>query len=130
MSFKEKILDILRLWYDKGAVFFFPRKDTLRMEISKKEWVSENSVFFFPLPTFSGKKIRVVNPPIIIFMIKKWSYELHFRNTNSHHVIGFFFYENDYRGFTMRIFFQKRFWAGRTKYRYLHSLTPFLRFWS
>ena len=47
----------------KGVVFyFFPGKDTFSMKISKKEWVSEISgIFFFPPPTFSGKKkIRIV----------------------------------------------------------------------
>ena len=63
-------------------------------------------------------------------MTKKWSYGLHFRkNTNPHHVIGFFCHKNGYRGFTKRIFFfPRKLGAGKKKYRDFHSLTPFLRF--
>ena len=58
-------------------------------------------------------------------MTKKWSYGLHFRkNTNPHHVIGFFCHKNGYRGFTKRIFFFPRKLGAGTKNTaiFTHSL--------
>ena len=71
----------------KGVVFFyFPGKDTFRMEISKKEWVSENrGIFFFPLPTFSEKKNTLSKSSITIFMKKNpitWCGFVFFRKCN------------------------------------------------
>ena len=108
----------------------------------KRYWATHSLLFetcgiFF---SGSGKKNTVQKSQIIKVwadepgwtptkMTKKWSYELHFRkNTNSHHIIGFFNHEHGYRGFSMRIFFFQKVGSGKKKYRDFHSLTPFLRF--
>ena len=87
--------------------------------------------FFFPDPEkkkyspkisdYSGLgQWTLVNPTK---MTKKWSYGLHFRkNTNPHHVIGFFCHKNGYRGFTKRIFFPRKLRAEKNTAIFTHSL--------
>ena len=97
------------LLFETCGIFFFPdpeKKNTVQKFQIIKVWASE--------PWWTPTK-----------MIKKWSYALHFRkNTNSHHVIGFFCHENGYRGFTMRIFFFRESWEREKKNTaiFTHSL--------
>ena len=86
--------------------FFFPdpeKKNTVQKFQIIQVWASE--------PWWTPTK-----------MTKKWSYGLHFRkNTNPHHVIGFFGHKNGYRGFTNRIFFSEKVGSEKKKTRF--SLT-------
>ena len=88
------------LLFEICGIFFFPdpeKKNTVQKFQIIQVWASE--------PWWTPTK-----------MTKKWSYGLHFRkNTNPHHVIGFFCHKNGYRGFTKRIFFFEKVGSGKKK---------------
>ena len=117
----------------KVSYFFSPRKSTEPLTHS----ISRFAVFFFRI---RKKKLQSRNFRLLRYgpvnigepppkWQKKWSCVLHFRkNTNSQHVIRFFCNEHGYRGFTICITFFRESGEREKKYRYFHSLTPFLRF--
>ena len=96
----EKILSHSLTPFRDLRYFFFPdpeKKNTAQKFQIIQVWPSE--------PWWTPTK-----------MTKKWSYGLHFRkNTNPHHVIGFFCHKNGYRGFTKRIFFFRESWEREKK---------------
>ena len=105
----EKILSHSLTPFRDLRYFFFPdpeKKNTVQKFQIIQVWPSE--------PWWTPTK-----------MTKKWSYGLHFRkNTNPHHVIGFFCHKNGYRGFTKRIFFFRESWEREKKNTaiFTHSL--------
>ena len=125
------IARLQRLLFILSVIFFVTCDQRCRILFFpwKRYWATHSllfeicGIFFFrirkkkyspKISDYSGLgQWTLVNPTK---MTKKWSDGLHFRkNTNPHHVIGFFCHKNGYRGFTKRIFFSEKVGSGKKK---------------
>ena len=114
----------------KVSYFIFTREKILNYLLTR----FRDLLYFFFLESTKFRLIRF--EPVNLGELpsnwpKKWSYMLHFqKNTNLVHVTAFFANKMVIEDllYTICIFFSRGSWEREKKYRYFHSLTPFLKF--